>query len=131
MHKLLVFQPLWGMQRLLGQTKEPSLEDKIAQIAEAGFDGVTDHFAHVATLMALLREHGLAIEGQVFHAQLPTLHPRWRWPESLVVITSPFRRCPAPYAITGPDGADLTDRWAEALFLKNQIRHLWASTAQP
>jgi hypothetical protein len=32
---------------------------------------------------------------------------------------------PAPYAITGPDGAELSDRWQDALVMKNMIRALW------
>ena len=78
MQKLLVFQSLWGMQRLRGEDEEPPLKEKIARIAAAGFDGVTDHFydrAHVALLASLLREHGLAIEGQVFPRDVAGLEP--------------------------------------------------------
>ena len=32
---------------------------------------------------------------------------------------------PPPYAITGPDGADLSDRWQDALAMKEMIRALW------
>ena len=32
---------------------------------------------------------------------------------------------PPPYAITGPDGAELSDRWQEALLMKDMIRALW------
>jgi hypothetical protein len=32
---------------------------------------------------------------------------------------------PPPYAITGRDGAELSDRWEEALLMKDMIRGLW------
>jgi hypothetical protein len=32
---------------------------------------------------------------------------------------------PKPYAITGRDGEDTTDRWSEALMLKDRIRQVW------
>lgn len=36
---------------------------------------------------------------------------------------------PPPYAITGPDGRELYDRWPEALRMKDMIRALWARIA--
>ncbi|GGF17938.1 xylose isomerase [Aliidongia dinghuensis] len=33
---------------------------------------------------------------------------------------------PKEYAMTGPDGYELSDRWAEALMLKDLVRALWA-----
>ncbi|AOF93993.1 sugar phosphate isomerase/epimerase [Sinorhizobium sp. RAC02] len=35
---------------------------------------------------------------------------------------------PKPYAITGRDGNDTTDRWAEALMLRQMVRDLWNAT---
>src|SRR5450432_1784761 len=32
---------------------------------------------------------------------------------------------PPPYAITGPDGAELSDRWEDALKMKDMVRALW------
>lgn len=37
---------------------------------------------------------------------------------------------PKPYAITGRDGNDTTDRWAEALMLRKMAHDLWNATAQ-
>jgi hypothetical protein len=34
---------------------------------------------------------------------------------------------PKPYAITGPDGNDTTDRWKEALMMRDQVLELWGS----
>ena len=78
MQKLLVFQSLWGMERLRSEERELTLPEKIERIAAAGFDGVTDHFydrRHVAPLMALLRDHNLGIEGQVFPRNVDELAP--------------------------------------------------------
>lgn len=36
---------------------------------------------------------------------------------------------PKPYAITGRDGNDTTDRWAEALILQRLVRERWARVA--
>ncbi|WP_368517739.1 sugar phosphate isomerase/epimerase family protein [Rhizobium sp.] len=35
---------------------------------------------------------------------------------------------PKPYAITGRDGEDTTDRWEESLLMKREIHDLWART---
>ena len=78
MQRLLVFQSMWGMERLRSEAGELTLAEKVSRIAAAGFDGVTDHFydrRHVAPLMALLREHDLTIEGQVFPRTIADLGP--------------------------------------------------------
>jgi hypothetical protein len=36
---------------------------------------------------------------------------------------------PPPYAITGPDGSELSDRWQDALVLKDMVRALWQRIA--
>ncbi|RUW85046.1 sugar phosphate isomerase/epimerase [Mesorhizobium sp. M4B.F.Ca.ET.190.01.1.1] len=35
---------------------------------------------------------------------------------------------PKPYAITGPDGEDTVDRWAESLLLKDHIARVWKNS---
>jgi len=37
---------------------------------------------------------------------------------------------PPPYAITGPDGAELSDRWQDALRMKDMIGALWQRIAE-
>jgi hypothetical protein len=37
---------------------------------------------------------------------------------------------PKPYAITGRDGEDSTDRWEESILLMREVRELWASGAK-
>lgn len=37
---------------------------------------------------------------------------------------------PKPYAITGRDGNDTTDRWAEALMLRKMVHDRWNATAE-
>ena len=32
---------------------------------------------------------------------------------------------PPPYAVTGSDGRELSDRWQDALVMKDMIRKLW------
>ena len=92
MQTLLVFQSLWGMERLRSETRELTLAEKVGRAAAAGFDGVTDHFydrRHVAPLMALVRDHGLTVEGQVFPRSIDELAPAlWRWRRNSVAITS-------------------------------------------
>jgi len=38
---------------------------------------------------------------------------------------------PPPYAITGADGADISNRWDEALILKERVRELWNDSLEP
>ncbi|MBV6748858.1 sugar phosphate isomerase/epimerase [Pseudomonas chlororaphis] len=38
---------------------------------------------------------------------------------------------PPPYAITGADGREISNRWDEALMLKEQIRQVWNDSLQP
>lgn len=41
------------------------------------------------------------------------------------VVTFLCELGPAPYAMTGPDGLELSDRWTEALELRDRVAELW------
>lgn len=50
-------------------------------------------------------------------------------PDSSLVFTCELG--PKPYAITGRDGNDTTDRWAEALAMKRMVEALWQGSCGP
>ncbi|HEV7304739.1 sugar phosphate isomerase/epimerase [Ensifer sp.] len=69
MQKLRVFQSLWAMERRHPDGFERSLEDNIAAIVAAGFDGVSAHYTSrtdVVRLNRAIRGTGLKIEGVCF-----------------------------------------------------------------
>ncbi|TCM60944.1 sugar phosphate isomerase/epimerase [Rhizobium sp. BK068] len=78
MQSLSVFQSLWAMERRSAIQPELSLEERIEQIAEAGFDGVSAHWYdrnYVRRLHSLLKPHGLKAEGQCFPKSVDDLKP--------------------------------------------------------
>ncbi|MBM3278148.1 MAG: TIM barrel protein [Candidatus Handelsmanbacteria bacterium] len=68
--KLQVYQSLWGMVGLpFGGAKEWTLEEKVAKIAEAGFDGVEflmEDPAHLKAMLPLVEKHQLKRSNIVF-----------------------------------------------------------------
>ena len=56
----------------------------------------------------------------------PLLAPSRR---PLAVLTFLCELGPPPYAITGPDGKELSDRWQDALVMKDMVRALWLRIA--
>ncbi|WVT76213.1 sugar phosphate isomerase/epimerase (plasmid) [Sinorhizobium chiapasense] len=69
MQKLLVFQSLWAMERRHADGYERSLEENIADIVAAGFDGISVHYTSrrdVIRLNEAIRGTGLKIEGVCF-----------------------------------------------------------------
>lgn len=69
MQTLLVFQSLWAMERRHPDGFERSLEDNVAAIVGAGFDGVSAHYTNRADVVRLnetIRGTGLKIEGVCF-----------------------------------------------------------------
>ncbi|BCP54539.1 xylose isomerase [Kaistia sp. 32K] len=78
MQRLLVFESMWGMQRLKGRAADLPLADMVAEAAAAGFDGVTHLFFTpelAAPLAAAAGDNGLLIEGQCFPATIEDLKP--------------------------------------------------------
>ena len=41
MQKLKILQSMWSMERRAPDGREDSLEDKVAKISDAGFDGIS------------------------------------------------------------------------------------------
>ncbi|WP_051955967.1 sugar phosphate isomerase/epimerase family protein [Beijerinckia mobilis] len=69
MQKLLIFQSLWAMEWRHTDGRERSLDDNIAMIVEAEFDGISAHYTNrqdVLRLNEAIRGTGLKIEGVCF-----------------------------------------------------------------
>jgi len=69
MQELLIFQSLWAMERRHTDGYERSLDENIAMISEAGFDGISAHYTNRADVIRLndaIRDPGLKIEGVCF-----------------------------------------------------------------
>jgi hypothetical protein len=78
MQRLLVFQSLWAMERRRPDGAEWSLEEKIALIADAGFDGASVDFGDAAfarRATALLAARGLSWQVECFVPTVAGLEP--------------------------------------------------------
>ncbi|HZP19807.1 MAG TPA: sugar phosphate isomerase/epimerase [Bauldia sp.] len=78
MQKLLVFQSLWAMERRHSDGFERSLEENIAMIAGAGYDGISSDWRdrdRVRRMSALLKSAGMTAEGQCFPKTVDDLKP--------------------------------------------------------
>ncbi len=78
MQKLLVLQSLWAMEGEGATGTEPALEEKLARIIAAGYDGVSTHCTDRATVrrvMSVLGPHGLVMEGQCFPTTADGIKP--------------------------------------------------------
>jgi len=73
-----VLQALWSMQRLQPDGVERTLEESVAMISQAGFDGLGSVWTdrdQARRVSALTRPAGLAVEGMCFAATVDELKP--------------------------------------------------------
>jgi len=76
--KMLVLQSLWAMERRHTDGGERPLEDNVAMILDAGFDGISMSFTDVGgarRAAALVKPHGKVIEAQWFPKTIDDLKP--------------------------------------------------------
>jgi len=78
MQKLLVLQSMWAMERRHTDGVERSMEKSIQMITDAGFDGISAHWANrekVRAIHDLLGPLGLVTEAQCFPKTVDDLKP--------------------------------------------------------
>ncbi|MDB5613273.1 MAG: Xylose isomerase [Devosia sp.] len=78
MQKLLVLQSLWAMQNLRNTPIERSLEENVALIRQAGFDGISTMWHDDATASAsaaAAKAEGLIMEGTCLPVELDEVPP--------------------------------------------------------
>ena len=76
--RLAVYQSLWAMERRHTDGFERTLEDNVAMIAQAGFEGVSTSYGSredVRRLAPVLAQHGLQAEAQCFPRTVEDLCP--------------------------------------------------------
>ena len=76
--RLEIYQSMWAMERRHTDGYERSLEQNLAMIAQAGFDGVSAGYAsrdQVRRLTELLQQHGMHAEAQCFPRTVDDLQP--------------------------------------------------------
>lgn len=81
---LLVFQSMWAMEGLPFQGPEWTLEEKVRQMAEAGFDGAEVDFDDLESSLkvtSLLKQHGLKWNATCFPKTVDDLRPIIEWIE--------------------------------------------------
>jgi hypothetical protein len=76
--RFLVYQSLWAMERRRPDGLEWSLDEKLAMIRDAGFDGAGVRFfdyAYARTVTTFLREHGMSWQAQCYPKTVDDLKP--------------------------------------------------------
>lgn len=78
MQQLRVYQSLWAMERRRPDGHEWTLEQKLAMIRDAGFDGAGVRFFdrdYAREVTAFLREHGMSWQAQCYPRSVEELKP--------------------------------------------------------
>ncbi|MFJ9450210.1 sugar phosphate isomerase/epimerase family protein [Herbaspirillum sp. NPDC101397] len=78
MQQLRVYQSLWAMERRRPDGLEWTLEQKLAMIRDAGFDGAGVRFFdrdYAREVTAFLREHGMSWQAQCYPRSVDELKP--------------------------------------------------------
>jgi hypothetical protein len=86
MQKLLVYQSLWAMERRRPDGLEWSLDEKLAMIRDAGFDGAGVRFLdldYARRVTDFLRAHGMSWQAQCYPKTIDDLQPILRHVEML------------------------------------------------
>jgi hypothetical protein len=86
MQKLLVYQSLWAMERRRPDGLEWSLDEKLAMIRDAGFDGAGVRFLdldYARRVTDFLRAHGMSWQAQCYPKTIDDLKPILRHVEML------------------------------------------------
>ncbi len=86
MQRLLVYQSLWAMERRRPDGLEWSLDDKLAMIRDAGFDGAGVRFFdldYATQVTGFLRAHGMSWQAQCYPKTIDDLVPILRHVEKL------------------------------------------------
>jgi hypothetical protein len=113
MQTLEIFQSLWAMERRRPDDREWSLDEKVAMISDAGYDGIdVVHGDSLATgIWPLLRRHGLACTVTAFPKSAGGLSAAIA--EAVENGARHLNIIGNVYPLTVAEGADIVNRWLD------------------
>lgn len=150
-HRYTLTNDLRFTARLIERVPEVELALDLSHYV-VGNELPDDPAPEVAAIISRLLERGSSLQGRVAtreQAQVPLEFPQHRhqvqrfrgwWEQAMRSwrkragpdgdLTFLCELGTVPYPITGPDGAELSDRWHEALLLKSLAHQLFAATKE-